>query len=177
VEAKAQRKGTSSMLTLFTKEPCIRKLRDPQLIQKYGYKDKKGRPALKDTCVYGQLNGHNLGLDVDMKKGTVNMIDNTKQIVWQWLPDDIKLKFTNLLLVFADREKRNDGEYFHYNEAYYLQNFEEKQFLKLVRAKKIVVDLRMHLKSSGASRNHGTAFRTKFLNDLMNCYEKKERII
>lgn len=177
VEAKAQRKGTSSMLTLFTKEPCIRKLRDPQLIQKYGYQDKKGRPALKDTCVYGQLNGHNLGLSVDMKKGTVNMIDDTKEIVWQWMPDDIKLKFINLLLVFADREKRSDGEYFHYNTAYYLQNFKEKRFLELIKEKKIVVDLRMHLKPNGAPRNHGTGFRTKYLDELMNCFERKEQII
>jgi len=177
VEAKAQRKETNSMLTLFTKEPCIRKLRDPQLIQRYGYEDDLGRPALKDTCVYGQFNGHNLGLSVDMKKGIVNMIDNTNEIVWQWIPDDIKLKFVNLLLVFAEREKRSQGEYFHYITAYYLQNFEEKRFLELIKEKKIVVDLRMHLKQNGAPRNHGTGFRTKFLNDLMNCYEKKEQII
>jgi hypothetical protein len=177
VEAKCQRLDTSSMLTLFTKEPSVRTLNDVQLIKKYGYVDENKRPALKDTCVYGQFNGHHLGLNVDMNNKTIDMIDNQNTLVWQWVSDDIKLKFRNLLLVLAENKMVEGDEWFHYTQAFYLENFKETRFLEMIKEKKIVVDLRMHLKPSGASRNHGTGFRLRGLLELMKCYAKSERIL
>lgn len=177
VEAKCQRLNTASMLTLFTKEPSVRNLLDAGLIKKYGYIDEIGRPALKDTCVYDQFNGHHLGLKVDMEKKTIDMKDDLGALVWQWVPNDIELKFRNLLLVLAESKREGENEWFHYTQAYYLQNFKETRFLELIKEKKIVVDLRMHLKPSGASRNRGTGFRLRGLLELMKCYAKSDRIL
>ncbi|MDI6721146.1 MAG: MvaI/BcnI family restriction endonuclease [Candidatus Aenigmarchaeota archaeon] len=80
-------------------------------------------------------------------------------------------------MVFADRQKKGESEYFHYNEAYYFTNFDENAFFKLVQSGRIVVDLRMHIKPSGAVRNHGTAFRIINLENLSSCYKKKEIIV
>ncbi|MDI6721145.1 MAG: MvaI/BcnI family restriction endonuclease [Candidatus Aenigmarchaeota archaeon] len=49
IELKAQRKETTSNITLFTKEPVKGKIGDRQLIEKYGYKNGHGRRALKIT--------------------------------------------------------------------------------------------------------------------------------
>jgi hypothetical protein len=47
VEIKSRRLETSSMITLFTLEPQTRHLKDADLVKKYGYKNSRGRPALK----------------------------------------------------------------------------------------------------------------------------------
>ncbi len=177
VEAKAQRIGTSSDLTLFTKEPSIRIFKDVQLMKKYGYVDKKRRLALKDTCVYQQFNQRGLRLQVSISRKFIEIRDKKKNLVWRWLSKDIVFKFRNLLLVFASRRIKKGREYFHYEKAYYLQNFNEKRFLKLIRDKVLVIDLRMHLKSNGKSRNRGTAFRIRDVPKLKNCYKKVERIL
>lgn len=80
-------------------------------------------------------------------------------------------------MVFADREKKRDSEYFHYNEAYYFTNFDETAFFKLVQNGRIVVDLRMHIRPTGTVRNHGTAFRIINLENLSTCYKKRETIV
>jgi hypothetical protein len=70
-----------------------------------------------------------------------------------------------------------DGfEYFHYNEAYLLTDLSAKKFAKLIDEGKMVVEFRMHLKPSGAARNHGTGFR---LNEkhMVDLYEEKEIIM
>ncbi|CAE6502271.1 hypothetical protein NUZ5A_51260 [Candidatus Nitrosotenuis uzonensis] len=67
-----------SMLTLFTKESSIRNLKDPHL--KYGYSDKKKRPALKDMCYYGHYNKRGFRLSIDRKKGTISLSDKKKML-------------------------------------------------------------------------------------------------
>ena len=49
-------------------------------------------------------------------------------------------------------------------------------FKKMVKKDFIVVDFRMFYKPNGSVRNHGTGFRVK-INQLYNCFSKKERLI
>jgi len=176
VELKTQRRGTSANLTLFTKEPSIRDIKDVPLMQKYGYQDKSGRLGLKPDCMFGQFNPQNLSLTIN-EDDSISLIDKEGYKPWTWIPEDISSKFNFLLLAFADSKKENKKEYFHFNEAYYLKNFEKKKFLELIKNKKIVINLRMHQKTSGGSRNHGTGFRINSIEDWMKCYKKKEKII
>lgn len=176
VECKTRRRGTSANLTLFTKEPSIRDIKDVPLMEKYGYQDKKGRLGLKPDCVYGQFNPQNLGLTIDEDDCSISLIDKDDYKPWTWTVDDVSTKMKNLLLVLADSKKENGSEYFHYNEAYYLKGFQQKKFLELIKKKNIVVNLRMHQKTTGGSRNHGTGFRINNIDELKKCYTKKIQI-
>ncbi len=177
VELKAQRKGTTSNITLFTKEPEKGLINDKRLIEKYGYTDEKGRNALKITLTTKEFTPQNLKIEIDGSKNDIFVVHKTDGRLWVWCMHALKLKIANLLLVYAEREKRDDGEYFRYCEAHYFTDFVEKKFFDLIERGRIVVDLRMHIKSNGTVRNHGTAFRIIDLDDVASCYNKKERII
>ena len=176
VELKAQRISTVSPVTLFTKEPKKPGLGDRLMLQKYGYRDKKGRIALKVTLKANRPNPQGLELKINKKEGKLSIVHTTDGDVWFWDINNLKLKIDNLLLAFADSKKVGETEYFHYNQAYYLSDFDQEKFLNLISSGKIVVDLRMHLKPSGSVRNRGTAFRGKF-QDFKVCYDKQETLV
>ena len=185
VELKAQRKNTSSNITLFTFEPRYKKYSDAELLKKCGYKDKDGRTGLKITMKVGMVNSQGFTLKVDEKDKKINIVKVDKgkeEIIWSYTFKEIQDKLdkklaNNLLIVLADSEKRADGfEYFNYNESYLLTRLSAERFAKLIDEGKMVVEFRMHLKPSGAARNHGTGFR---LNEkyMAGLYEKKEVIM
>ena len=80
------------------------------------------------------------------------------------------------MLVLADKKKENEGEYFHYVEAFLFSDFNEDNFKNLLIEGKIVWEFRMHLKESGSARDHGSGLRIsrKYLGSL---FEKKEKIL
>ena len=173
IEAKSRRKNAGSNLTLFTKEPSIRNLKDVPLMMKYGYQDKKNRLGLKPDCKYGQFNAQKLGLDIDEKNKSILLIDEDGNTPWIWQKEDFSLKLQNLLFVIADSKKVKNKEYFHYSQGIFYEDFIPKKLLELVKNKKIVVNLRMHQKPNGGSRNRGTGFRLTDPSELNNCYRKK----
>lgn len=177
VELKTQRKETTSNITLFTKEPIKGEINDKTLIDKYGYKNGHGRRALKITLTTKSHTPQGLKLEVDEKEKKIFVTHKSYGRLWFWSIFDIKFKLGNLLLVFAERQKKGENEYFNYNEAYYFTVFDENAFFKLIKSGRIVVDLRMHVKPNGTVRNHGTAFRIINLENLSSCYKKKDTII
>ena len=185
VELKAQRKDTSSNITLFTFEPRYKKYSDAELLKKCGYKDKDGRTGLKITMKVGMVNAQGFTLKVDKTEKKINIVKVDKgkeEIVWSYTFKEIQDKLenklaNNLLIVLADSEKRVDGfEYFNYNKSYFLTKLSAEKFAKLIDEGKMVVEFRMHLKPSGVARNHGTGFR---LNEkhMVGLYEQKEVIM
>ena len=85
-------------------------------------------------------------------------------------------KLPALVYVLADSKIVRGKELFHFNEAYLLSGFDFELFKKMVKKDFIVVDFRMFYKPNGSVRNHGTGFRVK-INQLYNCFSKKERLI
>lgn len=180
VELKAQRIDSNSNITLFTFEPQKGKISDKILIEKYGYTDSEGRPALKITMKCGEMNNQGFGIEIDETKKTVNINHLKDGTIWFYTFSDIfeKLKkkmADRLLLVFAQSETRKDIEYFHYIRAQYLQNLKLDNFIELIKDKRIVIEFRMHLRENGTARNHGTAFRIDESN-LKEIYESKEEL-
>ena len=165
VELKAARRSSDSLTTLFTKEPPRGKEHRPlwsqEMIRDLGYTDDDGRPALKVTIAPKEPN--NQGFFLDYTESTVEIAHSDEGVCaiypLDWLQEKFEDKFPQLVMVFADTEMRDGREYFHYNEAYHLDGFDGDEFLQLMREGEITVDLRMHLKPSGANRNHGTAWR------------------
>lgn len=180
VELKAQRIDSSSNITLFTKEPDKGKLNDKALLEKYGYIGPDKRRALYITLKVGEFNAQGFKLEIDSINQRINITHRDDGIVCYYTFETIfsKLKkkmADRLLLVFAEAEKRNDAEYFRYVKADYLKNLSEKKFLHLLEQGKLVIEFRMHIKSDGNSRNHGTAFRLDE-EDFKDLYETKEEI-
>ncbi len=82
-----------------------------------------------------------------------------------------------LVVVSAEtRLDENLREEFWFNEAYFMHTPSHDSFVTLLRQDSIILDVRMHLKASGAARNHGTAFRT-VESVLPLCFAHREKLI
>lgn len=103
-----------------------------------------------------------------------------KRINIFWDMESVKNKFDKklpaLVHVLADTKIIKGVEYFHFNEAYFLEDFDFELFKKRVRADDIVVDFRMYYRPNGSVRNHGTGFRVK-IKKLDDCFFKKIKLI
>lgn len=181
VEIKTIRKDSQSLITLFTFNKGVWHIKQKDLIKKYGYLNSKKRYALKNTIFYRKPVPQGIGLEVDESKNIINLIDiNNKKILATWdvyvIVGKFMAKLSRLLIVMADRKLEGNKEYFHYNEAYLLTEPGARNFIKAFKNSLIGVDIRMHLKGSGAVRNRGTAFRIKE-KDLLELYEQRKRLI
>ena len=181
VEIKTLRKDSQSLITLFTFNKSVWHLSQKELILKYGYIDKKGRHALKNTIFYGKPIGQGIALDIDEEKNTIYLIDTasgTKLATWDTyvIVGKFMTKLSRVLVVLAERKSDRGKEYFYYDEAYFLSDPSARKFIKAFKEKIIGIDLRMHLKENGEVRNRGTAFRIKE-RDLIELYEKKRKLI
>ncbi|MCD6171629.1 MAG: hypothetical protein J7J36_04355 [Thermoplasmata archaeon] len=163
---------------MFTFNRAVWKIRQKNLIEKYGYVDSNGRKALYCT-VNTRPNAQGLYLKVDGKKLRLYHINNTLIAEWDIkdLVETFRKKMPALVVVIADtRINSEEREEFYFNEAHLLKNPDINNFIHLLKKDIIIVDIRMHIKKNGAVRNHGTAFRIdeKY---LYLCFADKERLI
>jgi hypothetical protein len=178
IELKSQRKGVSNKITIFTFNRGVWKIKQSELIKKYGYVDTTGRKALY-CVVSNEPNPQGLYLSIIGDK--LGLFHKDGNLIAEWKLDDLRgtfaFKLPNLIVVIADSRINSRGrEEFAYNEAYHLQGMNINTFLRYIQKGIIVVDIRMHLKKAGGVRNHGTAFRIdeKYLAD---CFKKKTDIL
>jgi len=176
-ELKSQRKTTTSMITLFTKEPAKGVYKDRAMIDKYGYTDKKGRKALKVRCKIGSYNPQGLSLSIDDSRERLCIIDAHGSKPWQWNIDHIKPKINSLVIVTADKTGSKRDEKFHYQEAYHLTGLDIDQFWDMFTRGTLVIEPRMHIKHTGQIRNRGTAIRVKGLKSLFPHYDSVDKIL
>ncbi len=180
IELKTCRKDSDSMLTLFTCEPKPRGgARDKLLLTEFGYKrDRDGR-ELELYCTLNATNFNNQTLKLGVESNMVRILSSTKSIDIFW--DFEKLakhfkKIKRLIIVEAEVMFQDDVECFYFSNAYLLEGIQFQSFCKLVQESAVTVDLRMHLKSSGRVRNHGTAFRVH-KRRLPECYETRTKLL
>lgn len=178
IELKSQRKDATNRVTMFTFNRGVWKIRQREVIEKYGYIDTNDRPSLYCT-VDTRLN--NQGLSVKVEEENVRLYFLNKTLIAEWPGDRLIDRFRNkmpaLIVVNAETRINSDGkEEFWFNEAFYLTQPNEDNLLDLIRQDIIIVDVRMHLKENKTVRNHGTGFRIdeKFLN---LCFSSRERLI
>jgi hypothetical protein len=183
VELKAVRRSSGSLTTLFTKEPPRGKEHRPlwsqEMIRELGYTDDDGRPALKVTIEPDIPNSQGFYLNYTDHDIEIKHEDAGTCAIYpiDWLQKKFEQKFPQLVMVFAQSEKRDGREYFHYDEAYHLDGFDGDEFLNLMREGDITVDLRMHIKESGANRNHGTAWRIMDESELDRAFEERTPLL
>lgn len=175
VEVKTTRRGSSSLITLFTFNRGAWKIDQRELIEKFGYPDSKGRKGFKKTFYMSSNEEIKLRLD----NNSIKLVYQDK-VLAEWDLYSIVGKFLSklgvVLFVIADRIYDQGIEKFHYNEAYILKNSSSYNFIEAIKNNYIAVDVRMHLKESGAVRNHGTAVRI-IEKHLPILYETKQKIL
>lgn len=180
-ELKAYRKNAKSMLTLFTLEPLPKGGdRDRILLDNFGYsKRDNGRlKELHSTLSCKRYNNQLLKLLV--AKDKIRIQGKNKRLNIYWDIQSVEKKFDDklpaLVYVLTDTKEIKGKEFFHFNEAYLLSDFDFELFKKMVKKDQIVVDFRMYYRPNGSVRNHGTGFRVK-INKLYNCFKDKIRLV
>lgn len=181
VEVKATRRNVNSLITLFTFNRGVWRIKQKELILKYGYVDEKGRQALYNIVNKQTPNTQGFYLLTDPQKHLIILKNiNNELNIAEWssyvIAGKFMTKLDRLLLIIADNKIENNIEYFHFNEAYLLENPTPEKFIESFDRNELMIDLRMHIKESGGVRNHGTGFRISEKN-LINLYSSKRRLI
>lgn len=183
IELKSARKNTSSMLTLFTKSPLPKKA-NSVLLKKYGYLSARGnkRKELHTTVnakEFNKLKGKS-GFKINIKNKRVNLINPKNKILGYWDKNTLKKSFERklpkLLYVKAKTRGKRSDEEFWFNEAWLLNGFNFDNFLKLLKKRVILVDIRIGQYPNGRPHDHGTGFRV-FPDKLDLCFEHRKRVM
>jgi hypothetical protein len=197
-ELKTARKGSTSMLTLFSKAPQP-KGANKNLREKFGYirqikKSKRGKSKPKRTGVrrtmalakgkelqvsVDAVKSNSVGLKLKVKENQI-LIINKKSIQAYWNKDTLRQsfekKYDKLIYVLAKSRMAEQKEQFWYNEVYLLTGFSFARFSRLVKEGKLKADLRLGHYSDGRPHDHGTAFRI-LPKHLPRCFSKIARKI
>ena len=161
IELKAHRINSSSMITLFTFNRKVWKMKPLEAIKKYGTLDDHGRLGLYFTMSH---NPNDSGLYLHIESETISVRHlPSKEIVAEWQLQTIAERFIKkipaLILVSAFSKMENGVEWFKFEKAELLTGTSVEILRKQILDENILVDLRLHDKITSA-RNHGTGFRT-----------------
>lgn len=80
-------------------------------------------------------------------------------------------------MVSARSKKICAKEEFYVESAELLTSLDDDRFSDLTDRGIVKIDLRIHIKESGAPRNHGSGFKVLNWNDIQNCYEELKQIL
>ncbi|HEY0088486.1 MAG TPA: MvaI/BcnI family restriction endonuclease, partial [Candidatus Lokiarchaeia archaeon] len=154
--------------------------RDRLLLDNFGYskRDNQRSKELHSTLSCKKYNNQNLKLAVERDKIRVKGKGRRLNIFWDM--ESLRKKFNEklpaLVYVLANNRIIKGIEYFHFTEAYLLENFDFELFKRRIKADDIVVDFRMYYRPNGSVRNHGTGFRVK-IKKLDDCFSKRTKLI
>lgn len=186
IELKATRRNSGSLITLFTFNRGVWKVRPKEVIHKYGYYSQKdNRMALYCSIYPYQPHPSGLELVVDRSNNTLKLKHDEEELaIWSIyrLVGALLYKLGKILFVIADSRTadnivgENDIEEFHFNEAYLLEDPSEEGFIQAFENSRVCLDIRMHIKENGSVRNHGTGFRIKE-DELYMLFSTKRKLL
>jgi len=160
IELKAHRINSSSMITLFTFNRKVWKMKPLDAIRKYGTPDRNGRLGLYFTM---SCTPNSAGLFLFIEDKAISVRHISGELIAEWYFDALERRFLEkvpgLILVSAFSEMRGDDEWFKFERAQLLTGTSASIIRSQILAGNILVDLRLHDKIRSA-RNHGTGFRT-----------------
>lgn len=159
IELKARRINSSSMITLFTFNRRVWKMKPLDAIRKYGSLDQNGRLGMYYTM---SKKPNSQGLYLQIKDDTVSVQHISGEAIAEWgieaLVERFIKKIPALLLVSADSKIEDDKEWFKFQTATLLSGTSKQIIREQINQGNILLDLRLHDKGASA-RNHGTGFR------------------
>ncbi len=162
MELKSQRINTQSMMTLFTKSP--EGITNKEMREKFGYKDKEFPKikCLRQTIIGDKRNAMGFHCKFSRRAGKMFIKKDGVKIGFYSLSfleeKAIEKIGDGLILVLADTKKKKGQEFFHYKEAYLLQDIDPVKFIKYLK-----YDIRLGIYRTGSKKgqphDHGSAFR------------------
>lgn len=183
-ELKSARKGSHSMLTLFTKSPMPPRI-NSKLLQRFGsHPDHKGKKlhttinAISKNTLHGR-EGFKIDVHDDIVEITHSDYGSMSTPYWRSvdLENAFKRKYPkNLLYVKANYRGLGKNEEFHYNEAWLMQEFDFDNFTNLLKTGNILVDIRIGQYPDGRPHDHGTGFRVS-PDKLDLCFMRRKRVL
>lgn len=178
IELKVQRKTTSNRITLFTKSPEWI-VYPKEIIKTYGYINGDDRSALKITfSTKKPVSG--LSLKINNITDKIEIINGKGKTVAYWETSELRKlfnrKFPKLIIIKASSRGLKRKEEFLYEEAYILKGVSEEGLMNTLLNGYMVIEFRMHLRSNGSVRDHGTAFRIAE-NKLETLFRKRIKFI
>lgn len=182
-ELKSARKGSNSMLTLFTKVPQPNES-NSKILNKFGYISSKSRgEKVIHTTVwstgYNTIKGH-VGFKVLVFPDKVSLICSTGEEIGYWdestLRECFKNKLHHVLYVRAERIGRGKTEQFWFNEAWMFTGFNFKGFKNAIKDGVVCVDVRIGQYPNGKPHDHGTGFRVH-PDKFELCFLDRKRLI
>ena len=183
-ELKSGRKGSTSMLTLFTKSPMPRKI-NTQMVEKFGRSSNGSRKKLHttiNTISRNTLYGNDgFILNINNSRIEINHCDYGAMDTPYWKKQDLENAFNrkyvkNLLYVKANCKCKGKNEEFHFNEAWLMYGFDFDNFMQLLKEGKILVDIRIGRYPDGRIHDRGTGFRI-FPDKLDSCFSNREKVL
>lgn len=92
IELKSQRKGVANRVTMFTFNRGVWKIKQRELIEKYGYIDTNDRPSLYCTV---DTRPNNQGLSVKVEQENVRLYYLNEILIAEWSGDRLIDRFRN----------------------------------------------------------------------------------
>lgn len=196
VELKANRIGSNSKITLFTKAPNKRGVNNKILRRKYGYKTDESRELNEEVQVlHTSVNGENFNTlkgEPFMKltsKGDRLYLEHAKDGILEdvyWDEEQLKKAFEKkypakkMYHVQAESMIQDGEESFHFTEAYSLENFSADRMIDGLISGDLEMDIRLGIYASGKRKgkphDNGTAIRVS-PDKLDDCFDTKKKLL
>ena len=182
-EIKSARKGSGSMLTLFTKSPLPQEA-NTRLLSRFGYMTPQsgGRKILHTTVWatgYNKLRGQP-GLKIHVTPAKLVLVSVKGEELAYWhepiLKTSFEKKLRHLLYVLADYRGSGKEEEFWFNEAWFLSGFDFEGFVHAINDGVICIDTRIGQYPDGRTHDHGTGFRV-FPDKLSLCFKERQKLL
>ncbi len=188
-ELKAARRGSKSMLTLFTKSPLPYGC-NSILLDEYGYPkpntNKKHLHTTINAISFNTLKGGK-GLKAAVCDDKIEILGPNDNMVKKlgcnpyWDKETLQKQFEKkypgaLLYVKADSKGSEKNEEFHFNEAWLMHGFSFSNFTKLLKEGNLLIDIRIGQYSDGRPHDHGTGFRIR-PDKLDRCFSKRTQVV
>ena len=196
VELKANRIGSNSKVTLFTKAPNKRGVNNKVLRKNYGYKTDESREINENVQIlhtavngtsFNTLNGKPF-MKLTAKDDRLYLEhadDGILEDVY-WDEEQLKKAFDKkypskkMYHVQAESKVEDGEESFRYSEAYSLENFSADKMLDGLMTGDLEMDIRLGIYASGKKKgkphDNGTAIRVS-PKKLDECFDTKKKLL
>ncbi len=149
IELKSHRIHSSSLITLFTFNRKVWKMKPLEAIKKYGTPDENGRLGLYFTM---SRTPNSTGLFLHIENETISVRHVSGEIVAEWqlqiLAERFIKKIPALILVSAFNEMRGDVEWFKFDRAQLLTGTSAEIIRSQILSDNVFFDLRLSERQS-----------------------------